>query len=437
LRLDLRRSIIFGRHDLVQDAPISRIDLLICRNTLMYFDAETQARILTRFHYALNDSGYLFLGKAEMLLTRDARFTPVDMKQRVFRKVPRGGMRERLLVMPAAESVQPGSNRQARLREVVADALPVGLIVVDAAGCVISVNARARSLFGLVPADIGRPLNDLDVSYRPVELRSLIQQAYRERRAVERHDVTRDTGGNESQHFDVQVVPLVDHDRTMLGVSISFRDVTEYKRLYRELERSKSELDTATEELHSTNEELETTNEELQSTVEELETTNEELQSSNEELETMNEELESTNTELEAINTELEQRSVELDELSSFLGQILANLQMGVAVLDSNLRIQLWNRRAEDLWGVRADETVGHHLLGLDIGLPLGELAQPIKNCLTSKNGRTSLTVKATNRRGREFSCRVQCAAMPGRNGGRGLILLMEPEEVPAGSASS
>lgn len=88
-RNDLRRSVIFGRHDLVQDAPISRLDLLTCRNTLMYFNAEIQGRILARFHFALNDPGYLFLGRAEMLLTHTNIFTPIELKCRIFSKVPK------------------------------------------------------------------------------------------------------------------------------------------------------------------------------------------------------------------------------------------------------------------------------------------------------------------------------------------------------------
>src|SRR5581483_9237950 len=87
-RNDLRRAVIFGRHDLIQDAPISRLDLLVCRNSLMYFNAETQGRVLSRFHFALSDNGFLFLGKAEMLLTRANLFTPVNLKFRIFSKVP-------------------------------------------------------------------------------------------------------------------------------------------------------------------------------------------------------------------------------------------------------------------------------------------------------------------------------------------------------------
>src|SRR5205823_9252316 len=95
-RRDLRRSVIFGRNDLVQDAPISRIDLLLCRNTLMYFTAETQSRILGRFNFAIRDEGLLFLGKSEMLLTHGDLFRSRDLKCRVFHKVAHPGIRERL-----------------------------------------------------------------------------------------------------------------------------------------------------------------------------------------------------------------------------------------------------------------------------------------------------------------------------------------------------
>jgi two-component system CheB/CheR fusion protein len=431
LRSELRRSIIFGRHDLVQDAPISRIDLLICRNTLMYFEPEAQARILARLHYALSEKGYLFLGKAEMLLRRDTLFVPVDLKQRIFSKIPQVGQRELRVAAAQAAAPEPASHstRHVRLRELMVDALPVAQLVVDLAGIVIAINERARSVFGLVVADAGRPLQDLEVSYRPVELRSLIDQAYRDRRPVEARDVERRTANGESQYFDVKVVQLIDKDGSLLGASVAFTDVTSYNRVNVELERSKQELETASEELQATNEELETTNEELQSTVEELETTNEELQSSNEELETMNEELESTNTELETINTEMQQRGTQLDHINVFMQEVLANVRTGVAVLDKDLRVELWNQQAEELWGVRASETVGQPLLSLDIGLPVSELVAPIKEAIKSASGFREVTVSSTNRRGKQFMCRVQCSAMAAVDGGRGAILLMEAVE--------
>jgi len=431
LRSELRRSIIFGRHDLVQDAPISRIDLLICRNTLMYFEPEAQARILARLHYALSEKGYLFLGKAEMLLRRDSLFVPVDLKQRIFSKIPQVGQRELRVAATQASAPEPASTseRHVRLRELMVDALPVAQLVVDLAGIMIAINERARSVFGLVVADAGRPLQDLEVSYRPIELRSLIDQAYRDRRPAEARDVERRRANGESQYFDVKVVQLIDKDGSLLGASIAFTDVTSYNRVNRELEHSRQELETASEELQATNEELETTNEELQSTVEELETTNEELQSSNEELETMNEELESTNTELETINTEMQQRGTQLDHINAFMQEVLANVKTGVAVLDKDLRIQLWNNQAEDLWGVRASETVGQPLLSLDIGLPVSELVAPINEAIKSASGFREVTVSSTNRRGKRFMCRVQCSAMAVVDGGRGAILLMEAIE--------
>jgi two-component system CheB/CheR fusion protein len=87
-RKDLRRSVIFGRNDLVQDAPISRVDMLLCRNTLMYFNVEAQSQIIDRFHFALREDGHLFLGKAEMLLSDGERFNVVSMRQRIFRRRP-------------------------------------------------------------------------------------------------------------------------------------------------------------------------------------------------------------------------------------------------------------------------------------------------------------------------------------------------------------
>jgi two-component system, chemotaxis family, CheB/CheR fusion protein len=111
---ELRRSVIFGRHDLIQDAPISRIDLLVCRNTLMYLNSDTQAHVLARFNFALREGGYLFLGKAEMLLAHSELFTAVDLKRRVFRKQHGATLRERLLVLTEAGERHAGNPARPR-----------------------------------------------------------------------------------------------------------------------------------------------------------------------------------------------------------------------------------------------------------------------------------------------------------------------------------
>jgi two-component system CheB/CheR fusion protein len=228
------------------------------------------------------------------------------------------------------------------------------------------------------------------------------------------------------QHLDVAVAPLLRDGGEPLGTSISFLDVSEVVDLKEQAHRSDQELETANEELQSTNEELETSNEELQSTNEELETTNEELQSTNEELETLNEELHSTNEELGAMNEELQRRTLELDRLNTFMGSILGSVSVGVVVVDSDLDVEVWNERAEDLWGLRADEVRGRSLLVLDIGLPVSMLADPIRRCLSGSDGE-QLTVRAHNRRGREIDCRVFVTPLQRNDHGHdGAVLLME-----------
>jgi two-component system CheB/CheR fusion protein len=431
-RPDLRRAVIFGRHDLVQDAPISRLDLLVCRNVLMYFNAETQTRILARFHFALNDTGILFLGRAELLLTHANLFSPIDLRWRIFAKVPKLSLRDRLLLQAQAGDVEAGNNltRQVRLRELSFDVGPVAQVVVDLNGHLALANDRARASFSLNPRDVGRPFTELELSYRPVELRSLMEQAYTERRPIVCTNVERHLEGGSVQYLEAQVMPIQDNGGTLLGVSITFTDISPHRRLQEELERSSHELETAYEELQSTNEELETTNEELQSTVEELETTNEELQSTNEELETMNEELQSTNEELQTINDELRQRTDELNHTNAFLQSILTGLRTAVVVVDRGFSTLIWNRWAEDLWGLRSDEVQGQSFMSLDIGLPVEALRGPIRTCLEGATDHQEVVLDATNRRGKAIGCRVTCTPLMNSDGARqGVILLMEEAE--------
>jgi two-component system CheB/CheR fusion protein len=429
-RKDLRRSVIFGRNDLVQDAPISRIDLLVCRNTLMYFTAETQARILTKFHFALAEDGVLFLGKAEMLLSHGALFLPIELKRRTFRKSPRpGGPNGTLFsTLPAAPPRGEPTGTQA-LRAEALLAAPLAQVVLDADGMVVLVNRQAEVLFGVSSRDVGRPFRDLELSYRPLELRRHIEQAHAERRTVRIGDVGY-TQGSEVLNLEVQISPLVGPGSAPLGVSIAFHDRTEFQRLTDELSQANRQLETAYEELQSTNEELETTNEELQSTVEELETTNEELQSTNEELETMNEELQSTNHELQAINDELQERTGELNQANDFLASILASLRAGVVVLSPDLRVEAWNSTAQELWGLRPEEAVGEHFLNLDIGLPTEQLHPVIRQALAGDEAGRELSVRAVNRRGRAIQVRVLGSALRGEGDEIvGVMLTMEDTE--------
>src|SRR6266542_3066478 len=304
-RTPLRRAVVFGRHDLNQDAPISRLDLLICRNTLIYFTAEAQGRL-------------------------------------------------------------------------------------------VGANDAARRLFELPTNELGRPLKDLELFYRPVELRTPIDIVTRERRptAIQAVELKRKDGV--IGFFDIQVAPLIEEDGAVAGVAINYLDVTGAAQLRGDLARLQDEV-------QSSKQTLETTNEELQSTVEELETTNEELQSTNEELETLNEELESTNEELQSVNQDLNVRRREVEKLNTLLLAITGNMEIGAAVLDRSWRVQVWNERAADLWGVRSDEVLNQSFYKLDIGLPAEKLRQLISAGISGEPMHDEMVVEATPRRGRHI----------------------------------
>jgi two-component system CheB/CheR fusion protein len=428
---DLRRCVIFGRHDLLQDAPISRVDLLVCRNALMYFNAEAQTKILTRFHFALADDGFLVLGKAETLLTRANLFSPIDLRRRIFSKVPKLELRDRLMILAQSGGYEPPALPALsadRIRDAAFDAAPVAQIIIDLEGALALANDRARNTFAISTRDIGRPISELDISYRPAELRSVVDKVHAERRPVSIKDIEwLPIGAGERAYLDLLATPLYDSAGTLVGVNTSYTDVTRHRHLQDEVHRSHQELEAAYEELQSTSEELETTNEELQSTVEELETTNEELQSTNEELETMNEELQSTNEEMQTTNDELRKRSTDLDQVNAFLNSILSSLHTAVIVVDRDLHIRAWNQRAEDLWGMRSEEVQGKQLMSLDIGITLERLLPLIRECLNGDGKCREMLLDATNRRGKTIHCKITATPLQGtETETRGVILLME-----------
>ena len=397
---ELRRAVIFGRHDLVQDPPISRISLLVCRNTLMYFNMDIQTRILSRFHYALTDDGLLLLGKAEVLMTRSELFAPVDLRRRFFRKINREDPRDRVtaLVAPRREGTKAPMPKQSEMYSVAFEAAPIAQVVVDAGGTLAMYNDRARSLFGLAPGDIGRPFHELELSYRPVELRSLIQDAQAHRRPVVVKDVRLEGHDHEPRSLDVQVTPLFDPQGRGLGASVTFADASRVQELQQQLFRSKQDL----------------------------ETTYEELQSTNEELETMNEELQSTNEEIQAINRELRDRSEALTDVNQFLESIMRGLRGAVIVVDQQLHVIAWNHRSEDMWGLRAAEVRNKNVFGLDIGLPIEQLRREIRACLAGETELATMSVQATNRRGKPVLCNVACTPLLGKSQIQGVIVMVD-----------
>ncbi|QGN35490.1 PAS domain-containing protein [Microlunatus sp. Gsoil 973] len=415
---DLRRTVIFGRNDLTQDAPLSRIDLLLCRNTLIYFNAETRARVVSRLGFALRPGGVLFLGKAEMLLDHAGVFDPIDLKRRFFRTTSL----EEDRTAPAQPRRPHGRTESvaedSQLRDQLIMSNPVAQIAVDADGRLVTVNRRAAAMLGLSERDIGRPISDLEESYRSLELQSGLAATIENRSIVTLRDTEWRSSATDAVYLDVQLVPLVDSADRAIGASITFTDMTRDHNLQVEVESANRQLEAAFEELRSTNEELETTNQELQSTVEELETTNQELQAANDEL--------------QSINQRLRDQTLAVGEASGLMQAILDGLEIAVVVVDQDLVVQVWNTAAEELWGLRESETVGRHIVDLDSGMPTERLNALLRRVVDGQEagvGHSEL-IPAINRRGRSILLRMTLTSLTGaRSRARALVLFeVQPE---------
>ena len=400
VRKELRRSVIFGINNLVSDAPISRLDLLICRNVFIYLDAALQKRVLSRFHYALRQHGILMLGKSELIPFAARIYEPIDLARRIYRKDGRRDSavsQERLVGLLEQESVardidqeteQVGSIDQFH-REVL-QSLPLPVIATTLDGSVMLWNGAAARLWNRRETETtGKKLAALSLPGLAGDLLIEKTAAVREGRPErERGDgVLARAPEPNGIHLSVEVSPLRDATGENAGLVYLVHDVTSVRRMESELRQANQErqtayeeLQTVNEEMQSSNEELETTNEELQSANEELQTTNEELQSTNEELETTNEELQSTNAELDATNRELAHRTEEMNKLAFNQRVIIRSLSAALIVLDGSGKIIVWNLAAERLLGLTEGEAVGQVLWTLHIpALNRGVLAKVSK----------------------------------------------------------
>ena len=371
LRRDIRRWCIFGVHNLTQAPPLSHVDLLVCRNVLIYFNSALQTRILARFHYAVRDDGYLFLGRSESLLARSRLFAPLHPKWRMFRRIPVTTRVAPVLLdglAPVASEPTPSGVHAQRAFE----ALPDAIMVVDPADTILTWNPAAEALFEIpVPNAVGHKFRDLDISYRVEGLRARMEDVKTRQTPGRIEDVTFNRRTGEAVHANVTIAPLFEAYR-FIGLLVSVEDASEYVRLKDQMSRIAEQHATAIEELQSTNEELETTNEELQSTNEELETTNAELQSTNEELETTVEELQAANTELAALNAEFEERGAELTRFDAYHHGVVNSVEQALVVLDADGVVRTWTSAAARIWRLDPEQAVGREFFDL----PLGDLAR-------------------------------------------------------------
>ena len=342
-----RRLVIFGRSNLMLDAPISHCQLIICRNLLIYFDTVTQKQILARMHYALEPGGVLFLGKAESKLSESHLFRPLNLRWRLFQRLD--SRAETLGLPPAreAEAETPAMDKtEQQLRTLqlyhhyILDSLKSGIMELDSGDVVVTHNEAALQIWNLRGGRLeGKRLQNTEIAVRCPEMPRRLEESRDRTEPVEFHCTVRTDSDEKAVHVSIRAIVSPEGDRT--GTLIHCDDVSLQERLQTTIEQ----LEATGEELQSANEELETTNEELQSTNEELETTNEELQSLNEELENMNE--------------ELEQRTRELHEVTGRYAETLRRMPWPVMLVDREEKIQLWNAAAQKLFGVSATSVVG------------------------------------------------------------------------------
>jgi len=402
---EIRHMVVFGVNNLVSDAPISRLDLLICRNVFIYLDAQMQQRVLSRFHYALRPDGVLVLGKSELVPLAGQIFDPLDLQRRVYVRRARDGREllgeERLVgfteqedVSRAVRQTQDGLSALGQLHWLVVQGLPYPVIATNLDGVVTLWNAAAARLWRRSEGDVrGKRLTSLGLPGLPGDLLIEKTAQVREGKAARcSGDARFVPGSGDPVELSIEVAPVRDAGGAVVGLLYVAQEVTVLRRLEQELraaheERVKAveDMQTASEEMQSSNEELETTNEELQSANEELQTTNEELQSTNEELETTNEELHSTNSELDATNRELAHRTEELNVLSFYQRTIIRSLSAAVVVVDPQGRITLWNLAAERLLGLTEAEAIGQLFWTLRIPILGRGLVQRIRKNLSKR----------------------------------------------------
>jgi two-component system, chemotaxis family, CheB/CheR fusion protein len=396
----LRQMVIFGHHDLSRSAPFPRIDLILCRNVLIYFAPELQEYVLNRFAFSLNPGGYLFLGKAETVRPGQP-FELVNKHWKVYRsstsalptatrpnfdnlnvipsqklansspsKAPQKTNVEQELVSPPFEIGQ-----LRRLNELLLRYLPVGIVVIDRSYHVLTANGTARRLLWLRDINIEQDFLHAVRGIPYTTVRTAIDGVFRDRNAVTLPELELDISSGGNGRFISMSFTLMQLEAGAPDLlSLSVTDVTEQVQIRRQLESAQAEqaqlmhelssankrlndvnkeLTDANEELQIANEELVLTHEELQATIEEFETTNEELQATNEELETNNEELQATNEELETNNEELRARSTEMQELTTSLqnervrlSEMVELAPFDIIVLrGANLTIEAFNPR--------------------------------------------------------------------------------------------
>jgi signal transduction histidine kinase/PAS domain-containing protein len=381
VRQDLRERVVFAPHNLLQDPPFSRLDIISCRNLLIYLEPEVQLRVMSLLHFGLREGGALFLGTSETV-TDGGTFEPIDKRARLFRRL--GPTRHGTVEIPGppssldreftrseSRSLNKASLGQLTGRALLTHHLPAA-VTVDREFRIVYFHGQTE-LFLTLPR--GEATRDLMVLLRDgvrVAARAALQRSVAQNAAVLVPDGWADINGTRHR-IAITASPLEAETNGELFV-LSFQDRGEVPHNDADTVvstepdegRTAAELRRIRDELQSTIEELQTSNEELRASHEEVVSVNEELQSTNEELETGREEMQSLNEELTTVNAQLQAKIEEHEAARNDLSSLLTSTDIAVLFLDSTFRIRRFTPSAKDLV----------ELIATDIGRPLSDLSR-------------------------------------------------------------
>jgi two-component system, chemotaxis family, CheB/CheR fusion protein len=406
---EVRESVIFGDHDLLADPPFSRLDLVTCRNLLIYIEPEMQNRILLRCHFALRPNGYLFLGSAETVGAHEKLFRSVARKSHIYQRIgttPRDQIHWRadkasLPAPPLTREPLSDAGRVAQLANLTHNALFERF-----APAAVLVNERMETLYSTGPVERSllpsrTSMNRSLLPRLPKDIRAQLPTAIRRAQAARRSvPISGVAQGSKSDrttlHVEVLPIPsesgrsgdpryLITFQEFRLGKTVA-KSRTAHSELREELRATQEDLQSAVSQLKTSNEELRASHEETMSI-------NEELQSMNEELESSKEELQSVNEELNTVNTQLQHKVGELEVANSDLRNLLASNEVATLCLDRSFRIKWFTPAAHRLF----------NLLPSDIGRPIADLSLATVDPSLIDHSRAVLQTKTPSSREMEY----------------------------------
>lgn len=397
IRKALRDRILFASHNLLRDPPFSRLDMISCRNLLIYLNRDVQVRLLQTFHFALKPGGFLFLGSSESAESVAEYFTPVDKKNRIYRARSTGrqlhyqnptsalyGVRLPEVSRPKAPGRRRATYAEMHQRALAQFAPPS--VVVDREGNLVHVSEQAGQYLRMGGGEPSRSLLALVLPELRLELRSAIYKVAQNGGSVECWPIElADAAAPESVAATVRA--FRDDEAETDYLLVLFNRVAQAPDADRQprpngshdvvLSQLEAELQRKREQLQETIEYSEISTEELRASNEELQAINEELRSATEELETSKEELQAVNEELVTVNYELKVKVEETGKANDDLNNLIASTDIATIFVDSGLRIKRFTPRAVDLFSIIATD-VGRSLLDLTHKLDYDQLAEDV-----------------------------------------------------------